>query len=155
VRLARVAALVSFFTLLGAAPASAAPLTGAEQSLLGEINRVRAVHGLAPLRTDPTLQRAARAHSADMLRRGYFGHGAFGTRMKRFGAQGPSLAENLAWGAGQRGQPREVVAAWLRSPGHRANLLRPGFRRIGVAAPLGTFFGRPGTTVVTADFAGR
>ena len=42
----------------------------------------------------------------------------------------------------------------MSSPGHRANLLRPGFRRIGIGALVGRFSGYSGATVVTADFAG-
>jgi uncharacterized protein YkwD len=41
---------------------------------------------------------------------------------------------------------------WLASPGHRANLLRPGFRRLGLGIATGSFPGQAGATVVTADF---
>jgi uncharacterized protein YkwD len=128
--------------------------TAAEQALLDEVNRARAAHGLAPLRVDPTLRRAARAHSDDMLRRGYFGHGPFAERLARFGARGPRLGENLAWGAGTAAAARSMVQRWLASPPHRANLLRPGFRRIGVGAAVGSFSGYEGVRLVTADFAG-
>ena len=43
----------------------------------------------------------------------------------------------------------------LASPAHRAVLLRPGFRRVGVGAYQGNFAGRHDALVVTADFAGR
>jgi hypothetical protein len=46
------------------------------------------------------------------------------------------------------------VRLWLRSPRHRGNLLRPGFRRLGIAAPRGEFLGWRGARVVTLDFAG-
>jgi uncharacterized protein YkwD len=148
--------LLGAFSLLLAAPAGASvAVTTAERTLLQEMNRTRAAHGLAPLRIDLTLQRAARAHSRDMIVRGYFGHGGFAARMQRFGVQGPRVGENLAWGEGTRAQARSVVQMWLRSPGHRANLLRPGFRRVGVGRLTGTFRGRPGAAVVTANFAGR
>lgn len=136
-----------------AAPAHATE-SAVEQALLDEVNRVRAAHGLAPLRVDPTLRRAARAHSDDMLRRGYFSHGAFADRLLRFGARGPRLGENLAWGAGTAAGARSMVQRWLASPPHRANLLRPGFRRIGVGAAVGHFAGYDGVRIVTADFAG-
>ena len=42
----------------------------------------------------------------------------------------------------------------MASPGHRANLLRPGWKRIGIGSRTGTFLGYGGATVVTADFAG-
>jgi uncharacterized protein YkwD len=136
-----------------AAPAHATE-SAVEQALLDEVNRVRAAHGLAPLRVDPTLRRAARAHSDDMLRRGYFSHGSFADRLARFGARGPRLGENLAWGAGTAAAARSMVQRWLASPPHRANLLRPGFRRIGVGAAVGRFSGYDGVRMVTADFAG-
>jgi uncharacterized protein YkwD len=100
------------------------------------------------------LVRAARAHSQDMLRQGFFAHGDFASRIKAQGAEFPFLAENLAWGTGPYGSPREIVGSWLASPGHRANLLHPRLRKIGIGAPVGTFSGYPGATVVTADFAG-
>jgi uncharacterized protein YkwD len=47
------------------------------------------------------------------------------------------------------------VARWLASPGHRRNLLRPGFSRIGLATPVGPFQGAEAAAVVAAEFAGR
>ena len=47
-----------------------------------------------------------------------------------------------------------IVRMWLASPSHRANLLRRGFRRIGLAAAIGAFNGHDGAVVVTADFQG-
>jgi len=118
------------------------------------MNRTRAAHGLKPLKIDWRLQRAARSHSKDMVRRNYFAHGPFGRRVSRFGARGPKLGENLAWGAGHRARAQAIVRAWLASPSHRANLLRPGFRRVGVASVTGKFAGVRRARVVTADFAG-
>jgi uncharacterized protein YkwD len=137
------------------APRSGAAPTGREVALLTEMNRVRAAHGAGPLRIDATLERAARVHSRDMLRRGYFAHGNFGRRLASLGARGPLVGENLGWGVGWRGTAQGIVASWLASPAHRANLLRPGFRRVGLGLLVGTFAGRGGTTLVTADFAGR
>jgi uncharacterized protein YkwD len=147
--------LVVIALLLFAPAANAAELTATEQALLAEMNRVRAAHGLVWLKVDPKLQRAARGHSADMLRRGYFAHGNFSRRVQLVGASGPRLAENLAWAHGARANPQAIVKMWLRSPPHRANLLRAGFRRVGVAAPRGTFAARQDAVVVTANFAGR
>ncbi|HET7044229.1 MAG TPA: CAP domain-containing protein [Gaiellaceae bacterium] len=135
--------------------AGASSLTSAESSLLAQINRVRAAHGLRPLRYDARLARAARAHTQDMARKDYFAHGAFGSRMVRFHVEGPFVGENLAWGSGSYGTPRGIVTAWLHSPEHRRNLLHAGFRRVGVAeVDASSFQGADDARVVTADFAG-
>jgi uncharacterized protein YkwD len=139
--------------LVWSAPSGAAP-TRAELTLLSAINQVRSAHGLATLRIDPKLQRAARAHSRDMLRRGYFAHGPFGRRMARFGVRGRTVGENIAWGTGPLASAPAVVSHWLASPPHRATMLRPGFRRVGIGRVRGRFAGRRGAALVTADFAG-
>ncbi len=137
-----------------ASPA-AARLTRNEADLLSVVNTVRVANGLVPFGIDWRLVRAARSHSLDMLQHSYFGHGPFATRLHRFGVRGEVIGENLAWGAGRLGAASSIVRMWLGSPEHRANLLRPGFRRIGLAAPVGRFAGIAGAHVVTADFLGR
>jgi uncharacterized protein YkwD len=138
--------------------ASAAPsgptLTTSERSLLVEVNAVRKSHGLRLLSVDPALVRVARSYSATMLRTNTFTHGAMGPRLAASGARGPAYGENLAWGTGPYAAARFVVRSWMNSPGHRANLLRPGWRRIGLGIVRGTFQGYPGASIVTADFAG-
>jgi uncharacterized protein YkwD len=145
--------LASFALLGSAGAAQARPLSSPESSLLQAINTVRASNGLAPLRIDVHLLRAARAHSADMMRRQYFAHGSVARRALSRGARGPVFGEDLAWSTGITSD--WVVNAWLNSPTHRAVLLRPGFRRIGIGYSFGTFIGHGGAGVVTADFAGR
>lgn len=119
------------------------------------MNEVRAANGLRPLRTDARLERAAHAHSADMVRRGYFAHGRVAARLARYGVRGRRVGENLAWAAGGAADTRTIVNLWLASPKHRANLLRPGFRRVGIGARTGPFAGHGSALVITADFAGR
>jgi uncharacterized protein YkwD len=140
---------------LGAGRANASSVVTQTTSVLGQVNAVRAAHGLRPLAVDTKLARAARAYSATLLRTDSFTHGALGPRLSGYGVRGPLFGENLAWGVGSRASARSIVRAWLASPGHRANLLRPGFRRIGIGARVGTFQGHGGATVVTADFAGH
>lgn len=139
-----------------AVTALAGPASGATSAsmLLREMNAARMARNLPPLRSDANLQRAAQSHSADMLRRSYFGHGDFALRMRRFRVAGSFAGENLAWGVGNLAAAKAIVAQWLASPGHRKNLLRPGFRRVGLAAVVGSFSGYSGATLVTADFAG-
>ena len=117
------------------------------------MNAVRASHGLPALRVDYHLVRAARGHSADMMRRQYFAHGSVAGRAVASGAHGPLFGEDLAWATGITAN--WVVEHWLASPSHRAVLLRPGFRRVGIGYSFGTFIGHGGAGVVTADFAGR
>lgn len=134
--------------------AQAATLSPSERRLLGAVNDVRAAHHLRPVRIDATLVRAARDYSAMLIRRDVFTHGDLSQRLARYGVRGPLYGENLAWGKGDRATARGIVRGWLASPGHRANLLRPGWTRIGIGARVGTFLGYTDATVVTADFAG-
>jgi uncharacterized protein YkwD len=149
--------LIAFLAVLvalgSAAGADARGLSSSETSLLKTMNAARTSRGLAPLRIDLRLVRAARGHSADMMRRQYFAHGSVARRALAAGARGPLFGEDLAWGTGVSSQ--WVVDRWLASPAHRAILLRPGFRRVGIGIVYGTFSGYGGATVVTADFAGH
>ena|ERR671935_2108924 len=147
-------------SLILAATGEAATLTRSESSLLTAMNAVRAAHGLRPLRFDARLEGAARRHSRAMLRTGVFAHGAFTARIRSVGVRTPRIGENLAWVENGAASPtpssvaRLIVKLWLESPAHRANLLRPGYRLLGVAAPNGPFAGHPSVQMVTADFAG-
>jgi uncharacterized protein YkwD len=148
------AALLAALVVVPSSLGSGLAMTRAESRLTVMINGFRAAHGLGPLRVDAKLQRAARSHSRDMLRRGYFAHGAFAARLHGFGVRAHPLGENLAWGSGRMGEARAVLRIWLRSPEHRANLLRPRFHRIGLGMPVGAFAGYRYTRMITADFAG-
>jgi len=130
-------------------------MSASERSLLHAVNATRVAYGLSPLSADPVLTRAAESYSRTLLARDVFEHGDFAARMQAFGARGPVLAENIAWGTGPYRAAGAIVREWMQSPPHRANLLRPGFRRIGLGAAVGTFQGYSGAIVVTADFAGR
>jgi uncharacterized protein YkwD len=131
-----------------------ATLSAQEQSLLNAINLVRARHGRPPLRVSAPLQRAARGHSRAMLRTGNFTHGNWYQRLRRHGARGRTLGENIAWGSGSAGTPSALVRMWLESPPHRATMLSREFRYAGVGVARGTFSGYGGASVATADFAG-
>ena len=144
-----------FFVAGALAPAAhGTTLSTSERTLLGAVNDVRVANNLRPLRVDTRLVRAARDYSATLIRNDVFTHGAFGSRLARYGVRGPLYGENLAWGTGRQATARGIVRSWLASPGHRATLLRPGWSRIGIGTRVGTFLGYGGATVVTADFAG-
>jgi uncharacterized protein YkwD len=138
----------------GAQRAGTASLSTSEAALLRVVNETRAAKGLQPLHLDESLERAARSHSEDMLSDHYFAHGDLGARLSAFQVHARLAGENLAWGSGRLGVAQAIVAAWLRSPPHRANLLQPDYTRIGIGAVHGTFEGYSDTTLVTADFAG-
>jgi uncharacterized protein YkwD len=149
-----VVTLVLFLALAGQASSQGAALSASEQNLLRAVNEARAASGLQPLSVDVALTRAARFHSRTLMVRNRLEHGDVAGRLRSFGARGRTLGENLAWGSGPYARAQAIVRAWLNSPPHRANLLRPGYRRIGLGAAVGTFAGNNGATVVTADFAG-
>jgi uncharacterized protein YkwD len=122
--------------------------TPGELAVVRVINTFRRANGLPALRIGPALTRAARSHSVDMVRRGYFDHGPFVQRLRRFGVRAPYVGENLASGTTPLGAGA-IVQMWIASPPHRQNLLDRSFRRIGVGVAGGT------TRLITADFAGR
>jgi hypothetical protein len=62
------------------------------------------------------------------------------------------MGVNVAWGWGWAGCATWFVGLWVGCPTIRANLLRPGFHRVGLGLAHGTFLGVGGATVVTADF---
>jgi uncharacterized protein YkwD len=147
--------VVSVVTCAFFAQSAAGALSPSETTLLGAMNQVRLTHGLAPLKEDATLEGTARAHTRWMLHSGEFTHGNFGYRILHSHARGHIFGENLAWGEGPASGAEAIVQAWLASPEHRANLLHPGYRLVGVGALQGCFDGRRHTLMVTTDFAGR
>ncbi len=98
------------------------------------VNRERSIRGLPPLSVKAGLSWVATKRSVDMIQRNYFahvdpsGHDAYYYLRKEYVRYG-SAGENIA--SGQQ-TPEEVVAAWMNSPGHRANILNPYYRCIGV-----------------------
>ena len=142
-------------------------LRALESRVLVDMNRVRVQHGLVPLRPAPRLNAAASQHSREMARVGYFSHNsadgaAFWRRIKRFyssaGYRSWSVGENLLWSSPDVDAPG-AIKMWMGSPEHRANLLNPSWREVGLSAvhsdsAPGTYHGL-GVTIVTADFGAR
>ncbi|MEU0387865.1 CAP domain-containing protein [Streptomyces chartreusis] len=124
----------TYWTALWARPLTPDGLAGAAAAVTDLTNRERARAGLPPLAADPLLTAAAQAHSADMVARDFYSHTAPGgsqpwDRAAAAGSTRCSIGENIA--CGQR-SPAEVVEGWMNSPGHRANILKPGFTHLGV-----------------------
>jgi uncharacterized protein YkwD len=124
-------------------------------------NRIRAGRGLPALRENARLRRAAVGHSNDMVSRGFFDHTAPGgsTMVDRIMASryvtpdvGWSLGENLAWGTGNLATPREIMKAWMDSPGHRANIVKRSYREVGIGVVTGTPSDGADGATYTADF---
>lgn len=87
-----------------------------------------------PLSLEPRLARAAQLHSQDMFDHNTMSHtGSDGSdlreRANRQGYSWSALGENVAWGYTS---PESVVAGWLGSPGHCANIMSPNFTELGV-----------------------
>ena len=79
------------------------------------------------------------------------GH-SFEYRITEAGYRWTRVAENLAWGSGSLGGPYAIFSEWMRSPGHRANILSPGFCARGIAVRRGSFSGHPNASVWVAEF---
>lgn len=95
------------------------PLHPLEARIIEKTNSERAQHGLPPLAVDPKLVASARAHAAWMTVHRSLNHTT------------KPVGENIAMG---QSSSHEVLNAWMNSSGHRANILHPGYSRIGVAA---------------------
>jgi uncharacterized protein YkwD len=119
-------------------------------------NQQRASHGLAPLKADARLGQAADAHSADMLRHGYFAHddahGTWDARIRRYVTR-REVGEILAFGSGEHATPAGMVRTWMQSPEHRSIILTPDLRRVGLGVVTGTFEGQDSVSLATADFS--
>lgn len=105
-----------------------------EQEVIRLTNIERQKYGLPPLKYNWQLSRVARYKSEDMRDRGYFSHNSptYGSpfdMMRAFNIRYSAAGENIA--KGQR-SAQEVVNAWMRSSGHRANILNKSFTEIGV-----------------------
>jgi uncharacterized protein YkwD len=133
-------------------------LKAKEKETLALHNQIRRENELRPFCVHPKLQRAARAHSKDMIERDYFSHDTQGRnesaceRIKRYGYQWRACAENIAVGTGTAGEPRSTMQRWMDSQGHRGNMLNGNLTQVGVGAYTGEYKGTSGTTMYTVDF---
>jgi len=118
-------------------------------------NRAREHRNLKRLCVHPKLQKAARAHSATMIKKDRFFHGSVGKRLKRHGYEWKTFGENIAGGSGRLGTPESIFKRWMESRTHRPNILKRGFREVGIGTATGTFKGKKRYTMYTADFGRR
>lgn len=155
------------------APGSAGAVTitdrdAIEAVVVVRINAVRSDHGLPRLAVAPRLRRAGEQHARNMASHGYFSH-AWSTRapfarwIERFwpgpGSTSWAAGENISWSAPDA-TAAQIVRRWLRSPGHRANILRPQWTHIGlgvvhVTDAVGTYRSARTVTIAAAEFGNR
>jgi uncharacterized protein YkwD len=152
-------AVVAAWTLVAGSPASASSCPNTDVQVIGLaqsqmessigclINEQRAAYGIRPVQPNADLRQAALSHSNEMVSQGYFEHTSpagvsFLDRIETtgyiHGVRSWVVGENLVWGSGPLSTPQALVTAWMNSPPHRENLLRPRFREIGIAAVVGT-----------------
>ena len=144
-----------------AAPASAHGCSGAgakpktissqqaQRAVKCLLNKQRTKRGLRALHSSHDLKKAARSHSAYMRRHNCFDHECPGEasidgRLHAVGYLHGGLSrwlygENIAYGTEDYASPKAMVSAWMNSAEHRANILNPDFRDLGVGIVWGTF----------------
>lgn len=120
-------------------PAPAPAGGGAAAQVIALVNSERAAAGCGPLKEDAQLRTAAQGHSDDMAKRDFFSHtnpdGADpGKRTAAAGYRWSTYGENIAMG---QQTPQQVMDAWMKSQGHRENILNCSFKDIGVGIHQG------------------
>lgn len=128
-----------------------APLTAMEKQMVDLVNQERVSRGLAALQVDMRLVKVARMKSMDMIKNNYFGHTSpvYGSPFDMMKAQGityKTAGENLA------GAPtvERAHTGLMNSEGHRANILKPAYTKIGI----GIIKGGPYGLMLTQEFIG-
>ncbi len=120
------------------------------QSLLGATNTARTTEGEQPLELDGRLMEAARLKAEDMFTNQYWAHESpsgttpwywFSDVKYNYSQAGENLAKNFS-------SADTVVSAWLKSPEHRANVLKAAYQNVGFAVKQGVLNGESTTLVV-------
>jgi uncharacterized protein YkwD len=140
---------------------SAGNLAEVGQATLCLLNDERATAGLGPLTIAPGLTQPSAVYSARMVAENFFAHESPDgstlvdrlTAARYIAADGDwTVGENIAWGQGDLATARNIMVAWMNSPGHRHNILTGEFTQVGIGIVPGT----PGDTswgaTYTTDF---
>jgi uncharacterized protein YkwD len=110
------------------------------------LNHERTTRGLARLRANRPLRNVATRYARRMVEESFFDHvspggSTFIQRIKQTAylarAAGYTIGENLAWGGGGLATPKQIMRAWMNSPGHRANILKGAYEDVGIGVALG------------------
>lgn len=120
-----------------AAPAAQPDIAQLEQQVLERINQIRTRNELQPLSMDQELRRIARDYSEAMGQREFFSHrgpegDTVGDRVRDAGFCYRAVAENLAKNYNVPDPAAAAVRGWMKSEGHRHNILTPGYRSTGI-----------------------
>jgi uncharacterized protein YkwD len=109
-------------------------LSAEEKAVIELTNAERKKKELGELKMNPQLMEAARAHAANMAKQDKLDHKLDEKepvdRTKAAGYKSAFVGENVAW---NQKSPAQVVDGWMKSEGHRENILRPEYTEIGVA----------------------
>ena len=133
--------------------------------MLRLINHARTSRGLHAVGIHAALDKAALAHSRDMIARDYFAHSSYVGASVAMRARGAGystsgwsrweVGEVIAWGASYRGTPETIFKAWMHSREHRRIILIKRWRDVGLGACRGTFKGLSGVVMYTVDVGRR
>ena len=151
-------AVTAFFAVL-AHSASARAADSVSLEVANRINALRVQHGLQPMTIDGRLNQAGRAQSSAMMSRRTLSHGNPDgrARLTRLCARmhASTVGETIGWirYRSPAKQAAGIVRWWMRSPPHRAALMSPNFKRIGVGRREGHFGGHK-VVWFSADMAG-
>ncbi|GAB2968854.1 hypothetical protein GCM10023080_034870 [Streptomyces pseudoechinosporeus] len=115
-------------------PKATPPASGATARIVQLVNAERSKAGCSPVTLNAVLTKAAQAHSKDMAAHRNMSHtgsdgSSPGDRITRAGYSWSTYGENVAYGYAT---PEQVMAGWMSSPGHKANILNCAFKEIGV-----------------------
>lgn len=139
------------------------PVIGAtapvEQAVVCLLNVQRAAAGLPALSDSPLLDAAAGAYAQKMVAEDFFGHvspdgSTLASRLDAVGYDYDAAGEDIGYGTGTDATAAAMVAAWMASAEHRANILEPAFAEVGVGVAPGAPGFATGATYV-ADFGSR
>ncbi len=126
--------------------------TAEDQQLLDLVNKARADAGASPLKFDAELMKSARLKAQDMVNKNYFDHqsptyGSPFDMMRQFGISFKTAGENIA------GNPSVADAfdKWMKSEGHRKNILNPSFNYVGFGIVPSPTYGK----ILVQQFIGR
>ncbi|MDQ4063040.1 MAG: CAP domain-containing protein [Actinomycetota bacterium] len=129
-------------------------LSADEKRMFELHNKTRADRGLSRLCVHPALQKAARAYSQEMISKDYFKHGDVSKRLSKSGYRWSTYGENILYDPGSQDSTESLFKLWMKSSGHKSNILNKDFREAGIGASSGSY--KDGKAIMwTVDFGDR